>query len=104
MALSKISTVTKRKKLTPRKPPYFDQLYKYAYVGFRKSSNEKKGGSWVAKYKNYNHTLGIEADYDYERAIESARQWIKSISTITDHQYSMSDLQVKSGAVRTAAG
>jgi len=91
MALSKISTNNKRKKLEPKKEPYYDQLQKSCFIGFRKSTNDKKGGSWIARYKTRSNVLGIETDYDYDQAKVEALKWIKSIGTIKNHQYNLTD-------------
>lgn len=45
--MAKIDTVDSRKKLLPRKEPYWQRLTSLSYLGFRK--NDAKGGTWVMR-------------------------------------------------------
>lgn len=45
--MAKIDTVDSRKRLLPRKEPYWQRLTSLCYLGFRK--NDDKGGTWVMR-------------------------------------------------------
>lgn len=45
--MAKIDTVDSRKRLLPRKEPYWQRLTSLCYLGFRK--NDEKGGTWVMR-------------------------------------------------------
>ncbi|PHS70128.1 MAG: hypothetical protein COB22_08370 [Cycloclasticus sp.] len=75
-----IDTLTKRKKLTARREPYWHKLGKGRFLGFRKTKDEH--GTWTArsqkgqnkKYKK----LGSENELTFEGASSKALNWFKS--------------------------
>ncbi len=77
----RITTPSARRDLKPRREPYWHQLRKGGYVGFRKSGNV---GTWIARWRNKDgkqeyRSLGDLADYDpkkqYDEAAKTASAW-----------------------------
>jgi integrase len=83
-----IKTVAGREKLKPRREPYWEQLSRGKYLGFRVSSGGRLG-AWVARYhdidngKKPSFALGdfgtIAAARRYDAAKDSAEEWFRHL-------------------------
>jgi len=80
-----IATVRARESLKPRHAPYWQQIRRGAFVGFRKLSASSPG-AWVARFRDdegtrHFHTLGAFEDYPpserFDRAKDAADEWFK---------------------------
>lgn len=88
-----IDTPTKRRKLFPRREPYFYKLGKGQHLGFRKLAD---GGSWIARAtvngaKKYT-ALGKEENLTFEDASKMAAKWFSQIEHLEpgqDHHYTV---------------
>lgn len=72
----RIDTTTGRRKVAPRREPYWARLEAGAYLGFRKLDVGE--GTWVARWRAPNgkqsyHALGHFPEYD--EAVKAARAW-----------------------------
>jgi len=75
-----IDTHAKRKKLTPKREPYWHKLGKGCFLGFRKTKN--KHGTWIGRTqkeqrKKYT-SLGSDHELTFEGASSKALKWFKS--------------------------
>jgi len=85
----KIDTFAKRLRLKLRREPYWHQISKGKFLGYRRT---KSGGSWVARMrgddkKQKYHSLGI--DLEFEDALKAANEWIENISGVDNHRYTL---------------
>lgn len=73
-----IETITKRKKLTPRKTPYWQRIAVGKFIGFYRSAD---GGAWHARMlineKRYFQPIGGAIDSDYEDMLKLANDWFE---------------------------
>lgn len=84
---NKIDSKTKRDRLKPRREPYWAKVRAGAYVGYRRSSNSEKGGSWIARYrgeegKQYYRALELPnhlTPNEYDTAVAEASKWFDSL-------------------------
>ncbi len=86
---SKIDSITKRRKLDPRREPYWHKLGKGRYLGFRLT---QKGESWIARIRNEEgkqnyHSLGTGLDFD--QASTLAQNWFDSVENVDDVHYTI---------------
>jgi len=87
----KIDSQAARKRLTPRREPYWHKLTQGRYLGFRRTAT---GGSWISRFqddtnrKTY-HSLGESLDYD--SAVTAALNWFAGVSHVADSHYRVSD-------------
>ncbi|MEW8073624.1 MAG: tyrosine-type recombinase/integrase [Candidatus Thiodiazotropha endolucinida] len=88
-----ITTPTQRRKLTPRRNPYFKRLYPGRHLGYRKLED---GGTWIARilidgeYKF--RKLGSDEAMDYEAAAKAADAWFDEVGQLeekTDLRYTV---------------
>ncbi|TDJ18226.1 MAG: hypothetical protein E2O62_04190 [Gammaproteobacteria bacterium] len=85
----KIDTSAKRLRLKLRREPYWHQISKGKFLGYRRTSS---GGSWVARMrgddnKQRYHSLG---DYPkFEDALKAASVWMESVSGVDNHRYTL---------------
>jgi len=85
----KIDTSAKRLRLKLRREPYWHQISKGKFLGYRRTSS---GGSWVARMrgddnKQRYHSLG---DYPkFEDALKAASAWMESVSGLDNHRYTL---------------
>ena len=82
-----IDTPTKRRKLTPRREPYFHKLGKGQHLGFRRLAS---GGTWIARLtiegkKTYN-SLGSEEQLSFEDASKEANKWFVQVGQMEPDQ------------------
>lgn len=85
---SNIKTVAGREKLKPRREPYWEQLSRGKYLGFRVSSGSGLG-NWIARYhdidtgKKPSFALGdfgaVAAARRYDAAKNEAEEWFKHL-------------------------
>jgi integrase len=96
-AINSIDTPTKRKKLTPRREPYWQKVTQGQYFGFRRT---KTGGNWIARLrtpdgKHRYNALDASLPWDdkdtYEQAHDLALEWFGAAGSIDDHHYSVND-------------
>ncbi|NNC24220.1 tyrosine-type recombinase/integrase [Salinisphaera sp. USBA-960] len=85
MARYNIDKAGTRKKLKPRREPYWGApIDRGLYLGFRKLEH---GGNWVARYydegRHRYKSLGPEAT-PYDEAVQTARQWAKTLEAGID--------------------
>jgi len=87
-----MDTRTARRDLAPTKEPYWVQIRRGAFLGYRK--NKKAGGVWIARIYagngKYTHeTIGVADDiqdangidvFDYAQAQEKARKWFNQFA------------------------
>ena len=71
-----IKSVSDRKKLIPRREPYWDRIEGGCYVGYRVLGDGT--GTWIARWRSEAggqkyHALGSQPDYD--SAVKVARDW-----------------------------
>lgn len=73
-----IETITKRKKLKPRKTPYWQKIAVGKFIGFYKSTD---ASAWHARIlingKRYFHPIGGDIDSDYEDMLKLANNWFE---------------------------
>jgi integrase len=88
---TKIDTVAGRKKLKPRREPYWAPISDIdgAYIGFRSGPN-----TWIARLREEGsqktHSLGKFEDH--REAVREARSWIKSrLKGVTQHDATVAD-------------
>jgi len=89
----KIDSQAARKRLTPRREPYWHKLTQGRYLGFRRTASGS-GGSWVARFqddtsKKTYRALGESLDYD--SAVSAALKWFAGVSHVADSHYRVSD-------------
>ncbi len=75
-----IKTKTQRAKLAPRREPYFEQVRKGLYCGFRKL--ESGAGTWIGRYRLHDgkqtfKAVGEFAEYDEAR--KAVEAWAESL-------------------------
>lgn len=94
-ATNSIDTPTKRKKLAPRREPYFHKVTPGCFIGFRRTET---GGSWIARAragdgKQRYSTLSTTTPWDdkdaYEKAHKEALEWFKTVGVVDDHHYTV---------------
>lgn len=94
-AINSIDTPTKRKKLAPRRNPYFHKITPGNFIGFRRTDS---GGSWIARLRGPDgrqrfNALDTSMDWDdkdaYQQAHDLALEWFKSAGSVEDHHYSV---------------
>lgn len=85
----KIDTSAKRLRLKLRREPYWHQISKGKFLGYRRTNS---GGSWVARMRGNDnkqryHSLG---DYTkFEDALNAASAWMESVSGLDNHRYTL---------------
>lgn len=85
----KIDTLAKRLRLKLRREPYWQQISKGKFLGYRRTNS---GGSWVARIrgddsKQRYHALGD--DLKFEDALKAANEWMESIGGVDNHRYTL---------------
>ena len=85
----KIDTPAKRLRLKLRREPYWHQISKGRFLGYRRTIS---GGSWIARMrgddnKQRYHSLG--ASLEFEDALKSANEWMESVSGVDNHRYTL---------------
>lgn len=85
----KIDTQAKRLRLAIRREPYWEQISKGKYIGFRRTLG---GGSWVARLRDDDnkqkyHALG--SDHDYSDALKAAMTWLEYAPRAENHHYTL---------------
>jgi integrase len=73
-----ITTTSGRKKLKPRREPYWERIEAGAFLGYRQMTDGK--GTWIARWRNEAkaqkyHAVGTHSDFD--SAAKEARAWFK---------------------------
>jgi len=78
-----IETITKRRKLKPRKTPYWDKVAVGKFIGFYRSDD---GGTWHARTlidgKRYFQPIGGDMDSDYEDMLKEAQAWFEEMRKV----------------------
>lgn len=78
-----IETITKRRKLKPRKTPYWDKIAVGKFIGFYKGDDN---GTWHARTlingKRYFHPIGGDIDSDYEEKLKDAQSWFEEMKKV----------------------
>ena len=73
-----IETITKRRKLKPRKTPYWHKISVGKYIGFYRTGD---GGSWHARMlvngQRYFHPIDGDINSDYEEMLQLAYTWFE---------------------------
>jgi integrase len=73
-----IETITKRRKLSPRKTPYWQKVAASKYIGFYKTD---EGGVWHARIlinkKRYFQPIGGDVNSDFEDMLKNAQSWFE---------------------------
>lgn len=89
-AHNSIDTPTKRKKLAPRKEPYWHKITTGRYIGFRRTET---GGSWVARLTRDRKSVyqAIGDALTYEEAVDKALEWCSHAAGVENHRYRVSD-------------
>ena len=87
-----IDTPTRRKKLSPRREPYWHKIMTGRYLGFRQT---ERGGHWVARInidgsQKY-HTESFTDNLTFDQAVEVAGNWFSGAIGAEDHHYRVSD-------------
>ncbi|MGF6899374.1 tyrosine-type recombinase/integrase [Paraburkholderia sp. GAS348] len=75
-----IKTKTARAKLTPRREPYFEQVRKGVYCGFRKL--ESGAGTWIGRYRmpDGKQTFNALGDFaEFEDARKAVEKWAQAL-------------------------
>jgi len=85
----KIDTPAKRLRLPIRREPYWVQISKGKYLGYRRTTG---GGSWVARLRDDDnkqkyHALG--SDIDHEHALKAAMAWMEHVPRAENHHYTL---------------
>jgi len=85
----KIDTSAKRLRLKLRREPYWQQISKGKFLGYRRTI---AGGSWVARMrgddnKQKYHALGDVPNY--EDALKAANEWMESVGGVDNHRYTL---------------
>jgi len=85
----KIDTSAKRLRLKLRREPYWHQISKGKFLGYRRTSS---GGSWIARMrgdddKQKYHALGNDLEFD--NALKATNEWMESISGVESHRYTL---------------
>ena len=85
-----LSTVEARNKLKAKREPYWQRLAKGQHLGFRRSRQAGKGGTWIARYndpdtnKRKLHALGdlsrLPPSDQFTAASKLAREWFDHLS------------------------
>ncbi len=90
---STIDTITKRRKLKPRKEPYWHKIAVGRYVGYRKTTT---GGTWHIRLRRpdgkqeFEPLKGIAEGQDaFTDAFRSAQKWISSVESMPDYRYTV---------------
>ena len=73
-----INTVAERRRLIPRREPYWDRIESGCFIGYRKLNDGT--GTWIARWRSDEktqkyHALGSQATYD--DATKAAREWFE---------------------------
>lgn len=85
---NQIDTQTKRMRLKPRREAYWARIQAGCFVGFRRSSFNDNGGTWLARYrdpetsKQHWRPLELPAHLPpgaYDAAVKEARKWFESL-------------------------
>ena len=87
-----IDTPTKRKKLPPRREPYWHKIMTGRYLGYRQT---ERGGHWVARInidgsQKY-HSESFTDDMPFDRAVEVAGNWFATAEGAEAHHYTVAD-------------
>lgn len=75
-----IKTKTLRAKLAPRREPYFDQIRKGVFIGFRKL--ESGVGTWIGRYRlaDGKQTFRAVGDFaEFDEARKEVEKWAESL-------------------------
>lgn len=87
----KIDTATARKKLVPRREPYWHKLTRGRYLGFRRTAT---GGSWFARLQDEASKKSDQSfgeSLDFEEAVSQALNWFTHASHVEDKHYRVRD-------------
>jgi len=87
---TRIDTITGRRKLTPRREPYWHKLATRQHLGFRKLADGS--GRWIARYTTTDRKYEYQAlgdDLDFDKASEKSRKHFKKIESGTDTRYTL---------------
>lgn len=71
MAAPDINTPTKRARLNPRREPYWHQLDRGRFIGYRKTPTS---GSWIARMGKKQHSLGTGL-LEWSEAVAAVNEW-----------------------------
>ena len=85
----KIDTSAKRLRLKLRREPYWHQISKGKFLGYRRTSS---GGSWVARMRGEDSKQRYHAlrdDIEFEDALKAANEWMESIGGVENHRYTL---------------
>lgn len=87
-----IDTPTRRKKLSPRREPYWHKIMTGRYLGYRQT---ERGGHWVARInidgnQKY-HTESFADNLTFDQAVEVAGNWFSGAIGAEDHHFRVSD-------------
>jgi len=85
----KIDTSAKRLRLKLRREPYWQQISKGRFLGYRRTGS---GGSWVARMrgddnKQRYHSLG--SGLEFEDALKATNEWMEGMSGVNNHRYTL---------------
>jgi integrase len=89
--MSKINSTTSRRKLAPRREPYWHREREGGFVGYRKLPEGE--GTWIARWRDDEgrqryHALGTivdtESRHAFDAAIAKAREWFDSCAAGVD--------------------
>lgn len=94
MPISKINTDTKLARLSIQREPYWEQLSKGRFLGYRKGA--KPGGTWVARLGKKSGSIGKfrpgdDSSMDYESALQEAIKWCDREETGANRKYTVAD-------------
>jgi len=85
----KIDTSAKRLRLKPRREPYWHQISKGKFLGYRRTNS---GGSWIARMRgddNKQRYHALRNVLEFEDALKAANEWMESVSGIDNHRYTL---------------
>ncbi|MFB3116228.1 MAG: site-specific integrase, partial [Gammaproteobacteria bacterium] len=83
----KIDTSAKRLRLKLRREPYWHQISKGKFLGYRRTNS---GGSWIARIRgedNKQRYHALRDDIGFEDALKAANEWMESIGGVENHRY-----------------
>jgi integrase len=81
----KITTEKSRRELAPRRDPYWHQLAKGQFLGFRKTGPKDASakGTWIARYRDRagkQHFRSLQEHPEFTHAKKAADAWFESLS------------------------
>jgi len=85
----KIDTSAKRLRLKLRREPYWHQISKGKFLGYRRTSS---GGSWIARMRGDDDKQKYHAlrnDLEFEDALKATKEWMESINGVDNYRYTL---------------